>query len=70
MRINAIKTDKDGCKLIAASNVINFKGCKPQESPCVFFDYKDGLLREFSGNNYVSVSLPTFKLALKYLFNK
>lgn len=72
MRINAIKTDNAGFKLIAASKVVNFAGCKPQEYPCVFFDWnpQDKSLREFHGNNYSSTPFPSFRDALKHILSK
>ena len=72
MKIEAIKTDNAGFKLIAASKVTNFKGCKPQVSPCKFFDWNPTgkHLREFYGNNYSSTPFPSFKAALKHILSK
>lgn len=70
MRIESIKTDSNGFKLLAASYVFNFPACKPQVSPCTFFDYKDGVLREFRGNTSFSMNVPTFRGALKLILYK
>lgn len=69
VKIEAIKTDSNGYKLIAFSNVIDFPGCKPQVTPCKFADYKDNELRVFWGSSFNSYSLPSFKSALMFLRN-
>lgn len=67
--IEAVKTDKDGCKLIAFCRVINYPKCKPQYSPSVLADYKDGVLRIFNRNDYTSINVASFKEAIKAIRN-
>lgn len=70
VKFERILTDKDGCKLIAFSIVSYFPKCKPQVSPCVFADFKDGLLRVFEGNSFTEYTTGSFKAALTFLKNK
>jgi hypothetical protein len=67
MRINSIKTDSDGCKLIRASLVLHFPGCKTWAAPSQYFDYKDGVLRMFTGDHFSEYPFATFKQALKFI---
>lgn len=69
IKIESIKTDNDGCKLIAFSKVLYFRKCKPQVTPCTFADYKNQLLRIFDGNRYVSFEFSNFKMALLFIRN-
>ena len=70
MKIEAIKTDANGYKLIAASKVLHFPKCKPQVYPCIFFDYDpcNKTLRKFYGNNHLSMPMESFKDAIKFIF--
>lgn len=67
VKIEAIKTDRDGCKMLAYSFVTNFSKCKPQVSPCHFADYKDGVLRYFEGSSMQEVIVAGFKQALQHI---
>lgn len=64
IKIESIKTDTDGCKLIVYSVVTYFPKCKPQVSPCLFADYKNGVLRLFKGNSHISIEVGNFKHCL------
>ncbi len=63
-KIEAIKTDRDGCKLISFARVFNFPKCKPQVSPSVLADYKKGRLRIFNRNDYTVINVDSFKDAI------
>lgn len=67
IKIESIKTDTDGCKLIAFSHVLNFPKCKPQTSPVILADYKGNKLRIFNGNTFIEKMLPSWKSALLYI---
>ena len=47
MKIQAIKQDSLGYKLIAFAKVQDHKGCKPTLSPSMMADYKDGYLNVY-----------------------
>lgn len=66
-RIERIKTDDKGYKLISFCRVFNYPKCRPQVSPSIFADYKDGYLRIFNRSDYSTFRLPTFKDALIFL---
>lgn len=69
VKIEAIKSDNSGYKLIAFSFVTYFPRCKPQVSHCKLADFKNGVLRFFEGNSHRSVEFttPDFTRALQYI---
>lgn len=69
MRINSIKQDNQGFKLISASKIINQPGLKPIVGHTVYFDYKENTLRQFNGNNFTEINCNSFKCALKYIYS-
>ena len=69
MRIDKIMTDSNGYKLISASVVINNKKAKPSVGSIILFDYKDGILRQFSMNGYTEHNMRSFKRALYNILN-
>jgi len=70
MRINRIATDTQGYKLLSAEKEFGLKGRKPVFLSHTFFDYKNGVLREFSGSGYVETMVLNFKHALRILLAK
>lgn len=66
-RIERIITDSNGYKLISFCRVMNFPKCKPQVSPSIFADFKDGYLRIFNRSDYFTVNLPSFKDAILFI---
>lgn len=69
MRINKIMQDSNGYKLISASTLIYNRKFKPSIGHTVFYDYKDGILREFSPSGYTEYNFITFKRALYNILN-
>jgi len=69
MQINAIKTDNNGYKLIAAQKVYNQPKNKPFKANTHLFDFKDNVLRQFSGNSHEKVVCTSYKAALKYILS-
>lgn len=63
-RIESIKLDSNGYKLISFARVFNYPKCKPQVSPSIFADYKEGILRIFNRNDYTTVAVGSFKEAI------
>lgn len=63
-RIERIKEDNNGYKLISFCRVFNYPKCKPQVSPSIFADYKNGHLRIFNRPDYYMINVKTFKEAL------
>lgn len=70
MRINRIATDTQGFKLISAERERYMKARKPQSYGHLFFDYKDGVLREYVGNGFTQMRAVTFKDALSIVRSK
>ena len=66
-RIEAIKEDSKGCKLIAFCRVFNYPKCKPQVSPSILADYENGYLRIFNRSDYTTIKAASFKEALKII---
>lgn len=69
MQITAIKTDSTGYKLIAANKIANQRTCKPVIVSQILFDYKDGLLRQFSNNQFTHIQCTSFREAVKYILS-
>lgn len=66
MRIVNIKTNPlTNEKLVAAQKLLDNNFYLPIKD--VFFDYKDGLLKEFAGNSYKPTIHADFKAALKHI---
>ena len=65
--IQRIMQDAGGYKLISFCRVLNFRKCKPQYSPSIFADYKDGILRIFDRNEHTVVDVKNFKAAILYI---
>jgi hypothetical protein len=70
MRINRIATDSQGFKILSAEKERPIKGKKPVFVGHTFFDYKDGILREFAGSGFYQTQVLNFKHALRLIFSK
>lgn len=64
MKIQRITTDNSGYKIISACKEINIKARKPMQIKHTFFDYANGMLREFCRSGYTAHNVVSFKHAL------
>lgn len=69
MKIQAIKQDAAGWKLIAAAKVVDNKKQKPSIGESKFFDYKNGVLRQYGITSSADVEVKNFKHALAIIFS-
>lgn len=70
MRINRIATDTQGYKLLSAEKEYRMKRRQPIFLKHTFFDYKDGVLREFSDTGFTEHRVVNFKHAIRTVFAK
>lgn len=69
MRINkitSINTKRVQCKLVAACPLINSEG-KYLQGATVFFDYMDGILRQYASSDHTDHEFSSFRDALKHI---
>ena len=70
MKINAIKTDANGFKLVSANYIRSHKKQKPTLGASILFDYKDKNLTIFHpSQSPYTMTFDTFKDALKFILS-
>lgn len=65
-KVTTIDTPEVKGKLLVACPIINFGG-RYLSGKAVFFDYINGVLKQYAGTDHTAKPFPTFKDAVKYI---